>query len=78
MNNAQSTVHGKPIEALDDAETYLDANPDHAKAYLQQIALGRFGNSYQDIGPIAVFLCSTEAGYLTGQRLNTDGGQVML
>jgi NAD(P)-dependent dehydrogenase (short-subunit alcohol dehydrogenase family) len=57
---------------------YLDKYPDHAKAYLKEIALGRFGDPELDIGPIAVFLASDDSKYLTGQTLNADGGQAML
>ena len=60
------------------AITYLEAHPEHAKAYLAEIALGRFGDPQQDIGPIAVFLASSDSKYLTGQTLNADGGQMML
>ncbi|MFL6606407.1 MAG: SDR family oxidoreductase, partial [Steroidobacteraceae bacterium] len=58
--------------------TYLDSHPEEAKMYLSQTALGRFGDPYRDIGPIALFLASSESGYLTGQTLNADGGQQML
>lgn len=60
------------------AVDYLAKYPEQAKAYLAEIALGRFGDPQQDIGPIAVFLASTDSGYLTGQTLNADGGQQML
>lgn len=60
------------------AVNYLEKHPDHAKAYLAEIALGRFGDPQQDIGPIAVFLAASDSGYLTGQTLNADGGQAML
>jgi len=60
------------------AVEYLDKHPDEAKAYLAEIALGRFGDPQQDIGPIAVFLASADSRYLTGQTLNADGGQMML
>ena len=46
--------------------------------YLAQTALGRFGDPYRDIGPIALFLASSDSVYLTGQTLNADGGQMML
>ena len=29
-------------------------------------------------GLIALFLASSDSGYLTGQTLNADGGQIML
>ena len=60
------------------AATYLETHPDEAKMYLSQTALGRFGDTHRDIGPIAVFLASPDSGYLTGQTLNADGGQMML
>ena len=60
------------------AVEYLDKYPEQAKAYLAEIALGRFGDPQQDIGPIAVFLASADSRYLTGQTLNADGGQAML
>lgn len=60
------------------AVTYLDAHPEHAEMYRKEIALGRFGDPQEDIGPVAVFLVSDEARYVTGQTVNVDGGQVML
>lgn len=59
------------------AITYLDANPDEAARYLKEIALGRFGDPTGDIGPVAVFLASDQARYVTGQTINVDGGQSM-
>src|SRR3954452_5314790 len=60
------------------AVTYLDKHPEESKIYLSQTALGRFGDPHNDIGPIALFLASADSGYLTGQTLNADGGQIML
>lgn len=60
------------------AATYLETHPEEAKMYLSQTALGRFGDTHRDIGPIAVFLASNDSTYLTGQTLNADGGQIML
>lgn len=59
------------------AEKYLREHPDHAEMYKSQIALGRFGDPAGDIGPVAVFLASPAAIYVTGQTINADGGQVM-
>ncbi len=56
----------------------VSRDPERAKYYLSQMALGRPGNAYRDIAPIAVFLGGNESRYLTGQILNADGGQVML
>jgi len=60
------------------AVTYLDSHPEEAKMYLSLTALGRFGDPQRDIGPIALFLASSDSAYLTGQTLNADGGQIML
>jgi NAD(P)-dependent dehydrogenase (short-subunit alcohol dehydrogenase family) len=60
------------------AVTFLDSHPEDAKMYLSLTALGRFGDAHRDIGPIALFLASSDSGYLTGQTLNADGGQIML
>lgn len=59
------------------ATTYLENNPYEAARYLKEIALGRFGDPYSDIGPVAVFLASDASHYVTGQTINVDGGQVM-
>ena len=40
------------------------------------VPLGRMGNP-NDLCGAAVFLASTEAGYITGQTLNVDGGNVL-
>lgn len=42
----------------------------------QQIPLGRFGTS-DDVGRAALFLCSDDAAYITGQVLSIDGGLFM-
>lgn len=60
------------------AKTFLESNPKQAEYYLSQVALGYFGDSLEDIGPVAVFLASTASKYVTGQTINVDGGQMML
>jgi 3-oxoacyl-[acyl-carrier protein] reductase len=48
--------------------------PEEAKKYmLGQIPLGRVG-SPEDVATAALFLCSDEAGYITGQVLRVNGG----
>jgi 3-oxoacyl-[acyl-carrier protein] reductase len=37
--------------------------------------LGRLGDSEHDIGPVAAFLCSAAARYVTGQTLVVSGGR---
>lgn len=60
------------------AERFLEANPVRMQKYLDEISLGRFGSPEDDIAPIALFLASDEARYVTGQTINADGGQIML
>jgi len=44
------------------------------REFLAGIPLGRFGSG-EDIGGVAVFLCSPAAAYITGQTILVDGGQ---
>jgi 3-oxoacyl-[acyl-carrier protein] reductase len=44
--------------------------------YLSTIPLGRVG-SVQDVAQVALFLCSERAGYLTGEIIDVNGGQLM-
>ncbi|MFZ0217986.1 MAG: 3-oxoacyl-ACP reductase FabG [Candidatus Dormiibacterota bacterium] len=49
---------------------------DYLKDIQRTIPLGRLGTP-EDIGHAALFLASDEAGYITGQTLVVDGGQVL-
>lgn len=40
-----------------------------------EIPMGRFGLA-EEIGKVAVFLCSKESSYITGQILRVDGGMI--
>ncbi len=44
---------------------------------LSAIPMGRMGTP-QDVADAAVFLCSNEAGYITGQTLHVNGGMAMI
>ncbi len=46
---------------------------DDRKELEEEIPLGRFGKG-EEIGKIAVFLCSDESSYITGQIIRADGG----
>lgn len=51
--------------------------PDDLKQkYLEKIALGRLGTP-EDVANVVAFLASDEAGYVTGQVIDIDGGLVM-
>ena len=43
------------------------------KSLEEEIPLGRFGNP-SEIGKLAVFLCSDDSSYITGQIIRADGG----
>lgn len=60
------------------AEAFLNADPERAQKYYDEMPLGRFGRLDEDIAPVALFLASDESHYVTGQTINADGGQVML
>ncbi|MDX1932990.1 MAG: sorbitol-6-phosphate dehydrogenase [Capsulimonadales bacterium] len=44
--------------------------------YEGQVPLGR-GATYEDVAGVVVFLCSSDAAYMTGQAINVTGGQEM-
>jgi 3-oxoacyl-[acyl-carrier protein] reductase len=50
--------------------------PDYEKTMAASIPLKRLG-TVADIGHAAAFLASKEAGYITGQTVIVDGGQVL-
>lgn len=51
--------------------------PDEIKQmYFKLIPLGRFGKP-EDVSNLALFLCSDQADYITGQVIAIDGGMVM-
>lgn len=53
-----------------------DLGPEHERAMLAAIPMARFGTP-EDVGWSTRFLASREAGYITGQTLVIDGGQVL-
>ena len=44
---------------------------------LEDVPMGRFGTA-DEIGELVLFLCSDEAGYITGQNMLADGGANMI
>lgn len=49
-------------------------HPELGQAADQANPMGRIGDPYEDIAPVAVFLASEECRYLTGNTLFVDGG----
>lgn len=59
-----------------EARFYGSTVEEREKEMCRTIPLGHLG-SIQDVGGLVAFLASREAGYITGQAINIDGGQCM-
>jgi NAD(P)-dependent dehydrogenase (short-subunit alcohol dehydrogenase family) len=66
-----------PAALSEAAKKFLAENPDQEKYYISIVPLRRIGDPVRDIGPVAVFLASDEARYVTGQTINAEGGMTM-
>jgi NAD(P)-dependent dehydrogenase (short-subunit alcohol dehydrogenase family) len=53
--------------------TPLMNNPEVNAQFISKIALGRWGK-VEEIGKLALFLCSEDAGFITGTDILIDGG----
>jgi 3-oxoacyl-[acyl-carrier protein] reductase len=56
-------------------EGLADLGDDYERGMAASIPLGRLG-TVEDIGHAALYLASREAGYVTGQTIVVDGGQI--
>jgi len=59
-----------------DMTTEFVGNPEVASKILEAVPLKRFGEP-SDIASMTAYLCSEEAGYITGQVFTVDGGMTM-
>jgi NAD(P)-dependent dehydrogenase (short-subunit alcohol dehydrogenase family) len=48
-------------------------NPELNQQFLAKLPIGRWGN-VEEIGKLAAFLCSDDAGFITGTDILIDGG----
>jgi len=48
-------------------------DPDLSKQFLSSIPLGRWGKA-EEVGKLALYLCSEDAGFITGSDVLIDGG----
>jgi NAD(P)-dependent dehydrogenase (short-subunit alcohol dehydrogenase family) len=70
----QITVNGiSPGPFATEMNTPLLENPEVSQWFLSRVALGRWGR-VEEIGKLAVYLCSEEAGFITGTDILIDGG----
>jgi 3-oxoacyl-[acyl-carrier protein] reductase len=59
-----------------DMTTEFVNNPEASAKILEVVPLKRFGEA-ADIANMTAYLCSEEAGYVTGQVFTVDGGMAM-
>jgi NAD(P)-dependent dehydrogenase (short-subunit alcohol dehydrogenase family) len=62
-----------PVETDFNNAGTRNAPPERKNMLMNNTALGRIGQA-EDIGSIIAFLCSEDAGWITGQRIEASGG----
>jgi len=68
------TVNGiSPGPFATEMNTVLMQDPVRNAEFISKIPLGRWGK-VEEVGALAVFLCSDEAGFITGDDILIDGG----
>jgi NAD(P)-dependent dehydrogenase (short-subunit alcohol dehydrogenase family) len=68
------TVNGiSPGPFETEMNTPLLANPEINRFFTSRIPLGRWGKP-EEAGKLALYLCSEEAGFITGTDVVIDGG----
>jgi len=70
----QITVNGiSPGPFATEMNTPLMQNPELNREFISKIPLGRWGR-VEEVGQLAVYLCSDDAGFVTGTDILMDGG----
>ncbi len=68
------TVNGiSPGPFATEMNTVLMQNPEVNQQFVSKIPLGRWGR-VEEIGQLALYLCSVDAGFITGTDILIDGG----
>ena len=68
------TVNGiSPGPFATEMNTVLMQNPEINREFISKVPLGRWGR-VEEVGQLAVYLCSDEAGFITGTDILIDGG----
>ena len=63
-----------PVARTPSMDAAVAVSPALEERLVARTALGRLGDATADIGPVAVFLASDAARYITGQTIVADGG----
>lgn len=70
-----------PGVMTESVKNYLNTLPesfrDPASLGFQKTAVGHYGDVYNDVAPVIIFLASDESKYLTGQTFHVEGGSVI-
>ncbi len=74
---APGRIHTERVDQIDNANAQRQGKSvgDIVKASLAQIPAGRYG-SVEEFADTAVYLCSANAGYVTGGVIRVDGGYI--
>jgi NAD(P)-dependent dehydrogenase (short-subunit alcohol dehydrogenase family) len=64
-----------PLAASPSFTDWANENPAEYQVINETIPLRRMGDPETDVGPVAVFLASNDARYITGTTLLADGGR---
>ncbi len=67
-----------PLAATEGVSHWMEQHPETAAKMIAKVPMQRYGDPEDDIAPVAVFLASDEASYMTGQTLMVDGGSQKL
>lgn len=67
-----------PIAETEGVKQWREAAPEQYAQLVNSIPLHRLGDPEADIGAVALFLASSASGYMTGQTLMVDGGDIKL
>ena len=63
-----------PLAMTEQLSAWKEEYPDTFAATIKGIPLGRFGDPKTDIAPVAVFLASDMASYVSGETITIQGG----
>jgi 3-oxoacyl-[acyl-carrier protein] reductase len=64
----------EPAAATEPTELFFEQNPEVRAKYLGNFPMGRMGRPREDIGCAVAILCCDDAGFITAQSIQVDGG----